>query len=64
MNITTKVLSMLGFRSNTDEKPAGSRDVISRDVSHAVQRNEIASVRARQALEEALNRNDKLHRDQ
>ena len=53
MSLLGRVKDMLGFRSAPRyEKPSGTRDVISRDVSVALQRQEMASERARAVLEE------------
>lgn len=46
MSLTDKVKTMLGFTSKT------KADYIGPDVSRAVQRNEMASINARRALEE------------
>ena len=52
MSLFGKVKTMLFGTRRQEEKPSGSRDHISVDVSIALQRNERAGEKARAALEE------------
>lgn len=57
MKVKEKIMSFLGFRNAAAQ--TSKKDYIGPDVAKALERNEMASVRAREALEEVLSRNDR-----